>query len=254
MLLAGLFAVALHGQATTPPQTTAPGAANSSTSGSAPTRATGQPPTAPGLTGTSPAYQPLASANGNSSDTSPNGNTGGGANPAASNGSGNSAGGANAGNTSQPPAPAATAKVQVTGRESANRNGTVDHPLLPIVSAGNGLGIRSGTPILVKLRASVDSGRARNGDMIDGTLAAPVGSMPTGTPVRLTVVQAAAAGRLTSYGELSIQVVSIADRRVLSDTITAQGKEGPKELPDAAPARGTEAIFTPDQPISLPAA
>ena len=68
------------------------------------------------------------------------------------------------------------------------------------------------------------------------------------------MVAATGAGQLFSYGVLSLQVVSIADRRILSDTISAQGNEGTKELPDAAPARGTEAIFTPDQPISLPAA
>ncbi len=158
------------------------------------------------------------------------------------------------GSKPQPPAPAANARVEVTGRPSANRSGTVDRPLLPIVSGGNGFGIRSGTPILVKLRAPLDSGHARNGDMVNATLAEPLNNLPAGTPVRLTVVQSVPAGQLFSYGELSIQVVSIADRRVLSDTITAQGKEGAKELPDAAPARGTEAIFTPGQAITLPAA
>ncbi len=144
--------------------------------------------------------------------------------------------------------------MQVTGFPAANATGTVDRPLLPIASTGNGLGIPSGAPIVVRLRSAVDSGHAHNGDMVDGTLAAPIGNLPAGTPVRLTVVQAAPAGRISSYGQLSLQVVSIADRRVLSNTVTALGKEGAKELPDAAPARGTEAVFTPDQPISLPAA
>ncbi len=251
MLLAGLCAGILHGQTAAPPQAGAPGNGSSTRAGAAPTRATGQSPTAPGLTGTTPSYQPLGNAN-----AAGNGNTvANGDNSTAANGnSGNSSGGGNAqGGNNQPPAPAATGNVQVTGRPAQTSNVTADRPLLPIVGPGNGLGIRSGTPIRVKLRVAVDSGHARNGDMIDGTLATSIAGLPVGTPVRLTVVQAVSAGRLTSYGELSLQVVSIADRRVLSDTITAQGKEGPKDLPDAAPARGTEAIFTPDQPISLPA-
>lgn len=250
MLLAGLFAGAASAQTARPVQPSA--AATGTQSGAAPTRANGVPPTAPGLNGINSAQQAQPGTN-SSGPGATSGNAGAGANNG--NGAGRSSGGRvrNRNRTSQSPVPAANGNIHVTGFPSQNRPGSVDHPLLPIVSPGNGLGIRSGTAIEITLRAPIDSGHARNGDMIEATLAAPLAGLPAGTPVRLTVVQAARAGSLSSFGELSIQVVSIADRRVLSDTITAQGKEGPKELPDAAPARGTEAIFTPDQPISLPA-
>ena len=72
--------------------------------------------------------------------------------------------------------------------------------------------------------------------------------------MELTVVAVAAAGQMSSQGELSLQVISIDGQSVLSDVITAEGKEGQKLLPDDAPSRGTEAVFTPDQPLTLPAA
>lgn len=237
MLLAGLIAAAtLHGQTSQP--------AAASAIGTVPTTAAAT--TVSGTTTAAPA------AVGSPGQSGSNGTRRSGRGRSARNSSGNSNG--NTANKSQPPAPAANGDVQVTGFPAANASGTADRPLLPIASTGNGLGIPSGTPIVVRLRTAVDSGHAHNGDMLDGTLDAAVGNLPAGTPVKLTVVQAAPAGRISSYGQLSLQVVSIADRRVLSNTVTAIGKEGAKELPDAAPARGTEAVFTPDQPISLPAA
>lgn len=153
------------------------------------------------------------------------------------------------------PAPLANADVTVTGRNSgsANTQGG-DSPTLPgMPILRNPFGITKGTPIQVRLLQPVDSGRAKNGDTIQGVLAAPAGSAPAGTPVELTVVAVASAGQISSNGELSLQVVSIGGQMVLSDVITAEGKEGAKLLPDDAPALGTEAIFTPDQPITLPA-
>lgn len=123
-----------------------------------------------------------------------------------------------------------------------------------MASLGNALGIRSGAPIRIKLQADADSGHVRNGDMLDATLTEPLGGLLAGTPVRVTVVQSSRAGQMLSFGELSLQVVSIGRYAVLSDTITALGKEGPKEQPDAAPARGTEAIFPSSQTITLPLA
>lgn len=87
-----------------------------------------------------------------------------------------------------------------------------------------------------------------------GVLATVLGKVPSGAPVSLTVVAAAPAGQLSSNGTLSLQVVSINGEQVLSQVVTAEGKEGQKVLADDAPARGTEAIFTADQPITLPAA
>ena len=154
-------------------------------------------------------------------------------------------------------APAATARVVVTG--DADGNGIPDRDpnsgALPGVSLlHNALGVSVGAPILVRLQQSVDSGHAKNGDTIRGSLAAPLGKFPAGAPVQLTVVAAAPAGQLNSRGELSLQVISVNGEQFLSDVITAEGKEGAKILPDDAPTPGTEAIFTPDQTISLPAA
>jgi hypothetical protein len=140
----------------------------------------------------------------------------------------------------------------VTGDADGNGQPDETATLPGIASFRNGL--KSGTPIQVRLEVSVDSGHAKNGDIIRGTLVAPVGGAPAGAPVELTVVAAAAAGHLTSAGELSVQVISINGKPVLSDVVTAIGQEGRRILPDAAPERGTEAVFTPDKPLTLPAA
>lgn len=85
-------------------------------------------------------------------------------------------------------------------------------------------------------------------------LVEPFGKLPSGAPVNLTVVAAAAAGEIGSSGVLSLQVTSINGEQVLSQVITAEGREGQKLLPDDAPARGTEAVFSPDTTITVPAA
>ncbi len=118
----------------------------------------------------------------------------------------------------------------------------------------NALGVAIGTPIQVRLQQTIDSGHAHNGDTVRGVLAAPLGRLPTGAEVGLTVVAAAAAGQLASSGVLSLQVISINGQQILSQVVTAEGQEGKKGLADDAPERGTEATFTSDQPITLPAA
>ncbi|SEB73214.1 hypothetical protein [Terriglobus roseus] len=149
-------------------------------------------------------------------------------------------------------APNATASVGVTG--DADGNGLPDGTaLLPGIATFRN-GVKAGTPIQVRLQSPVDSGHARNGDIVRGILVAPVGDAPAGAPVELTVVAAAAAGQMTSAGELSLQVVKVNGTTVLSEVITATGEEGKKIIPDAAPERGTEAIFTPEKPLTLPAA
>lgn len=158
------------------------------------------------------------------------------------------------------PVPAANGSVRVIGDgdgdgilDRAARSG--DSATLPgVTTPHNSLGIPAGTPILVRLETAVDSGRARNGDVLRGVLASALGKLPNGAPVILTVVAAAPAGQVGSGGVLSLQVTSINGERVLSQIVTAEGKEGTKLLPDDAPARGTEAVFTPDETVSLPAA
>lgn len=153
---------------------------------------------------------------------------------------------------SRGPAPNATGKVEVIGetKRAGKRDATAHLP--GIASFGNG--VKSGTPIQVRLQNPVDSGHAKNGDILRGVLAAPVGDVPAGAPVELTVVAAAAAGQISSAGELSLQVIKINGDAVLSEVVTATGQEGKKVIADAAPERGTEASFTPDQTLTLPAA
>lgn len=84
--------------------------------------------------------------------------------------------------------------------------------------------------------------------MLEATLAAPVrvsnGRMlPAGTPVGVTVLAVAAAGTFESRGELTLQVTHVGSVGVISDAETFFGKEGYKELPDSAPAKGTEAAL-----------
>ncbi len=126
--------------------------------------------------------------------------------------------------------------------------------MLPIATVPNPLGLRSGTPICVQLKATADSGHLRNGDMVDAVLSGPLGGLPKGTPVKLTVVQSARAGILVSYGELSLQVTRIGNYAVLSDIVTALGKEGKKDIADSAPATGTEAVFSAGQDFTFPTA
>lgn len=165
-------------------------------------------------------------------------------------------GAARSGGQRQPPAPAANSSVGVIGAGKLGPGATgMGSAALPGVAIlHNAYGIAPGTPISVRLQQQVDSGHAKNGDTVRAVLTSPVGSLPSGAPVLLTVVAAAAAGEISSSGTLSLQVISINGQDVLSQVITAEGKEGVKTLADDAPARGTEAVFTPAQPITLPAA
>ncbi|MDQ2925614.1 MAG: hypothetical protein M3R43_08695 [Acidobacteriota bacterium] len=102
------------------------------------------------------------------------------------------------------------------------------------------------TEIAVRLQQSADSGHARNGDRLKATLASAVkmsnGHMlPAGTPVAVTVLAVAAAGKLESRGELTLQVTHVGPVRALPDARTFFGQKGRKDIADSAPAKGTEA-------------
>lgn len=147
-------------------------------------------------------------------------------------------------------AAATSATLTTVGGDTAALNAALPIANMP----NNSLGIPSGTPIVVHLNQSVDSGHVRNGQMLRGTLVRAVGNAPAGSPVEITVVSAAAAGQMSSAGELSLQVTQINGSNALSQVITAQGKSGPRASPDADPARGTEAQISADQQLTLPAA
>lgn len=124
---------------------------------------------------------------------------------------------------------------------------------LPIVTMRNTLGIATGTPIEVHLDEEIDSARAVNGQILRGKLVKAAGTAPEGSPVELTVVAVAAAGRMSSAGELSLQIVRMNGQDELSQVITEQGKRGPRLTADAAPAKGTEASISPQQTLIFPA-
>jgi hypothetical protein len=148
-------------------------------------------------------------------------------------------------------ATATPGKLSVVGDDA----GASSDASLPIIlMRNNGLGIASGTPIVVHLNQTVDSGHVHNGQVLQGTLIRAAGNAPAGSPVEITVISAAAAGQMSSAGEISLQVTRINGSSALSQVITAQGKAGPRDVPDALPTRGTEAQITADQQLTLPAA
>lgn len=147
-------------------------------------------------------------------------------------------------------APATPGRLSTVG----NGSDTDDGSLGIATMRNNTLDIAAGTPIVVHLNQSVDSGHVHNGQVLHGTLVHAAGNAAPGSPVELTVVSAAAAGQMSSAGELSLQVTRINGSNALSQIITAQGKMGPRPTADSIPERGTEAQITTDQQLTLPAA
>lgn len=114
--------------------------------------------------------------------------------------------------------------------------------------SGHGVSIPPETAIDVKLARGIDSGRLKNGDTVQASLAKPValsprGMLPAGTPVELTVVETLPAGRLYAAGEFSLQAQGVGPVSVYTDTLTYRGKPGHKDMPDSAPAVGTDAAL-----------
>ena len=66
-------------------------------------------------------------------------------------------------------------------------------------------------------------------------------TLPAGTRVGVTVLAVAPAGKISSHGEITLQVIHVGPASTLSDALTFRGQPGHKELPDSAPAKGTEA-------------
>lgn len=116
----------------------------------------------------------------------------------------------------------------------------------PVPEAPKGTSIRVGTDVRVTLTAAVSSGVQKNGDTVQGKLASAVrtnmGFLPAGTPVKGTVVSAAKAGEIASGGVLSLQLTSVGGVHVITDVRDFSGAEGHKDVADAAPAKGAEAV------------
>src|ERR1700761_544445 len=154
------------------------------------------------------------------------------------------------------------AVAQKTQEEPATDSAAQDSPIKPAPPApvddsaqeaspirmGNrhGESIPPRSAIDVKLSRGIDSGRLKNGETVQATLSQPVtlspkGTLPVGTPVELTVVETLPAGRIYAAGEFSLQVERVGSVGVYTDTLTYRGKPGHKDLPDSAPAVGTDA-------------
>jgi hypothetical protein len=119
----------------------------------------------------------------------------------------------------------------------------------PLSSTPHGKWLPAHAEVAVRLHKAIDSANVRNGDILDATLAAPVrasdgSTLPVGTQVGVTVLAVAAAGKLQSRGELTLQLTHVGPAATISDELTFFGEEGHKELPDSAPAKGTEASVT----------
>jgi hypothetical protein len=113
---------------------------------------------------------------------------------------------------------------------------------------GPGVSIAPHTAIDLKLARSIDSGHLENGQTVAATLAKPIaltpkGTLGVGTPAVLTVVETLPAVRIYAAGEFSLQVVRVGSVPVYTDTLTYRGQAGHKDLPDSAPAVGTDAIL-----------
>ena len=116
------------------------------------------------------------------------------------------------------------------------------------MGGGRGESIPAHSAIDVKLSRSIDSGRLKNGETVQATLSHPVtlspkGTLPVGTPVELTVIETLPAGRIYAAGEFSLQAERVGPVGVFTDTLTYRGRPGHKDLPDSAPAVGTDAAL-----------
>ena len=154
------------------------------------------------------------------------------------------------------------ATAQKTQNEPATDSATQSSPIQPTPRApvtdsaqqaspiqsnnGPGVSVAPHTVIELKLGRSIDSGHLENGDTVAATLAKPVALVPkgmlgAGTAAELTVVETLPAGRIYASGEFSLQVEHVGSVPVYTDTLTYRGQPGRKDLPDSAPAVGTDA-------------
>ena len=126
----------------------------------------------------------------------------------------------------------------------------------PIRSTRPRTWIKAETPLKVKLNVSVTSRTVKNGDTVAGVLVDPVktgnGSvLGPGTPIKATVLSAAAAGKIQSAGVVSLQVFQVGGLQVISNVLEFTGHEGHREVADANPDKGTEAVVQAGAPLSF---
>ncbi len=110
------------------------------------------------------------------------------------------------------------------------------------------------TALPVALGRAIDSGKLKQGENVTARLTAAVSvpggrTLPPGTPVTLSVIAAVPAGRISAVGELSLQAIQVGSIPVFTNTLVFQGKPGHQDLPDSAPALGTDAGLPSGAPL-----
>jgi hypothetical protein len=166
--------------------------------------------------------------------------------------------GANAGASAQARAKIANPKVQADRDAGLLGETPLDSPEVPdptdisvegspLGAARPGVWIRANTPLSIRLTEAVSSGIQRNGDTLAAVLMEPVKAsdgtvLKPGTPVKATVLSAARAGQMQSGGVLSLQVFQVGGLPVISNVLEFDGQEGKREVADANPEKGTEAM------------
>ncbi|MDE1160403.1 MAG: hypothetical protein PW792_00495 [Acidobacteriaceae bacterium] len=109
----------------------------------------------------------------------------------------------------------------------------------------SGARVAPGTAVAVTLERAIDSGRLKNGDTVHAKLKAPMktslGVFQPGTPVEISVIATAPAGKLIATGEFSLEAVSVGGVDISTNVLTYRGRPGKRDLPDATPALGTDA-------------
>ena len=166
---------------------------------------------------------------------------------------------------SKSPAPSAVVRADgdagLTGESPLDTQGVPDPSDVsleesPIRATRPGTWIKAQTPLKVKLSHTATSGSVKNGDTVAGVLVDPVktgnGSvLGPGTPIKATVLSAAAAGKVQSAGVLSVQVFQVGGLQVISNVLEFTGHEGHREVADANPDKGTEAVVQAGVPLSF---
>lgn len=136
--------------------------------------------------------------------------------------------------------PSAQAPVDSSALGGSDAPALTDSIKLPTLQ------ISSGSLISVRLAAPLSSSMQHNGDVVQGTLAAPLTTtdgktLPEGAKVIATVVSSARVGTIASGGVLSIELTHIDGVRVVTDIRVFDGKPGHKDVADSNPAKGSEA-------------
>jgi hypothetical protein len=130
----------------------------------------------------------------------------------------------------------------VSGR--ADDSSAAASPVTPELAPAS---LKAGTALRVRLVKGLDSSKLHNGDNVTAKLMGAVRTstgktIAVGTNVTATVVSTVAAGKISSAGELSLQLTTVGAVSVVSDVLSFEGKPGQRVLPDDAPGKGTDAV------------